>query len=137
MARRLFTLRVSLVVCGLIAVLWVRSYLATDCYDIRSGKLCSAAGSLSFSHYSTLRETEWSFLGFRSVVHRTTYVPMRSLEMTYWFPALASGLLVLACVRTGRPDLAGRCPHCGYDLRESPGRCPECGATPSTMTVPA
>ena len=34
------------------------------------------------------------------------------------------------CVRRyvgGRRRAGGRCPACGYDLRESAGRCPECG----------
>lgn len=45
-----------------------------------------------------------------------------------WFGATCffSGLVTTRLVRLGPAD-AGRCPHCGYDVRASAGRCPECG----------
>jgi hypothetical protein len=48
-----------------------------------------------------------------------------------WLWALATGLLPTSRVvlrrKSRRPNGAGRCAACGYDLRASPDRCPECG----------
>jgi hypothetical protein len=53
----------------------------------------------------------------------------------YWFLALLSAVLPVACIvqrirRALRPP-PGHCQRCGYDLRASTDRCPECG-TPVT-----
>jgi hypothetical protein len=52
----------------------------------------------------------------------------------YWALTLALAGVTSACgwrvgrvIRARRRVLAGRCSHCGYDLRASAGRCPECG----------
>ena len=50
--------------------------------------------------------------------------------------AFPLGLGGVAALRTRRRIVlwaryqAGRCPHCGYDLRATPVRCPECGRKP-------
>jgi len=45
---------------------------------------------------------------------------------------LGGRVRAVAAMRHLRRELAaiGRCPSCGYDLRETPNRCPECGQIP-------
>ena len=49
----------------------------------------------------------------------------------HWFLALLFAVLpavrLRAIIRARRPNRAGLCQHCGYDLRATPERCPECG----------
>lgn len=64
-------------------------------------------------------------------------------RIPYWLLALAAALPALALIArhlgihraSARARRAGRCPHCGYDLRATPTRCPECG-NPTAPTVP-
>jgi hypothetical protein len=80
-----------------------------------------------------------SFLGFHwfGGDARTS----RFFAMPYWSIfvltlALPAGYLIL-WLRARSRARAGRCPHCGYDLRASPGRCPECGATAAAPSAGA
>ena len=60
-----------------------------------------------------------------------------SREVSLWLLYTALALMLAAFfvwvmgvasfIRRWRRHATGRCPHCGYDLRESVGRCPECG----------
>ena len=57
--------------------------------------------------------------------------------MLAWL-AILPGLWVILAVRRRnlrkRRAKEGRCPDCGYDLRETPEQCPECGARPASAT---
>ena len=54
------------------------------------------------------------------------------IVLPLWLPLLLTSILptiaMLRWRRAHRRLAAGRCRHCGYDLRASPDRCPECGA---------
>ena len=50
------------------------------------------------------------------------------LAPTAFLPALWLGRRY----HRSRRAVAGRCPHCGYDLRMTPERCPECGTVPAS-----
>jgi hypothetical protein len=47
-------------------------------------------------------------------------------------------LWITLVIRQRRADRdAGRCLHCGYDLRATPERCPECGSVPAARPARA
>ncbi len=63
----------------------------------------------------------------------------RNVVFPYWcalMPSLIFPTLWLARrTRHRRRRAAGRCHHCGYDLRATPGRCPECGTAAAGVRV--
>jgi hypothetical protein len=85
----------------------------------------------------------WNRLGFSLVRDDAVFPPASGREwhrvdwtVPYWCPTLLIFVCayvlarpVLAHHRAARHRAAGRCGHCGYDLRASPERCPECGTS--------
>jgi len=51
-------------------------------------------------------------------------------------PATGIGLSVFKAIVRARRRGQGRCPNCGYDLRESVEQCPECGAAAQKVKPP-
>jgi hypothetical protein len=115
------------------------------------------------ARYATVRDvgSRWSFTGWRTAVptypqpvfHSGARVPApgiaarwagpfrRELILPYWSLAVVFALLPAVQLRRRlrhrKEQLrrqAGRCPACGYDLRESPDRCPECGRSVEMTT---
>jgi hypothetical protein len=85
-------------------------------------------------------QDQWDILGFRWAKADLHYpanpsftwgVSFGRFVAPFWCVALVAGVLPLTAMWrwwTKRPNRAGLCLQCGYDLRATPGRCPECGA---------
>ena len=57
-------------------------------------------------------------------------VPWWSLVILFLLPPGARGVTIAGRhLRRRRRRSRGRCPECGYDVRQSPARCTECGTT--------
>jgi hypothetical protein len=86
--------------------------------------------------FSSCGPVHWHFEEYQSMSFGA--VEWRYVNAPYWFVFLASGAwptislarMLRRRARTWKPDRAGRCLACGYDLRATPDRCPECGMTP-------
>lgn len=86
--------------------------------------------SLSFLGFGYGRGT-WTAASSADALHDTSVVvPLYFLQVLLTIPALVT--LVNEIRRLRSP--AGKCVHCGYDLRATPDRCPECG---TVVTPPA
>jgi len=72
------------------------------------------------------------FLRYYSQSQNNMRITHRDMVVSYWLLFVLTSLWPLAFTilwwRRRRDAAAGKCPHCGYDLRASPERCPECGA---------
>lgn len=144
--RRLLTLlaMLSLLLCVLAAVMWVRSYrlrfgqvgeppVLSDyhgeiIYTNLDGRDDYSCGGLGFYAHSGL-ENIYLEDGGIAVDHVTV------LAIPYWavcafFSVLPGISLVVHVKRPWRVTENG-CAQCGYDLRATPDRCPECGAAPT------
>ncbi len=156
MRGRLFTLcsALSLLLCVVVCVLWVRSYFQTDIVIVRdrppgTARFAeSAFGGLSFysvqapvaeagertgarweSNSSSLLGTG-GLLTFDAGWVRVPSERALWVVFPHWSLGCAAALLPAVAIRRrmGRRSRPGLCPACGYDLRATPDRCPECGA---------
>jgi hypothetical protein len=142
----------SLLLCILTVVLWVRSYWYFTIVDRMTARYEGRAVAL-FNGEVALREPYhykwprgWYFFDERrdfdegrmySVMvfpgiwrgSRPGVDQWVSIDMAYPFGAFAALPLVRLARfwRRRRRVRSGGCPDCGYDLRATPDRCPECG----------
>ena len=144
---------VSLLLCAMLVVLWVRSYWRSDEWYgqlamnsragthgtvVRSCQVLSAGGSLKFRTDRRLQMSRPGRMYFHESypedgtrVERIGPVPCYALVLiTAWLPSRYL-LSVIRRRRVRSQMAAGKCAVCGYDLRATPDRCPECGAIPS------
>jgi hypothetical protein len=152
---------VSLLLCLLTVVFWVRSYWAVD-FVFRSDRddegnvyaadtLGSNSGRIvltssrvqvpghrrEWRYYAGYHDANWSRAPYFSYrydgVMRQMYFP-HALPAAVFAIAPAWWLLRLGHRRRAMHLAQGRCPVCGYDLRAAPDRCPECGTERASAT---
>ncbi len=149
----LFGMAVSLLMCGAMVWLWVRSYQGPDTvmWQSSSGRLfhvISGHGTVDFlviprwPQVEQARYDRWDpyvyygtryskrVLGFGTDVIWPEYGG-RYVNVPHWFFVLffgAMGFLFWKRWWRSRGRGEGKCKVCGYDMRATPQRCPECGA---------
>ena len=139
----------SLAMCVLTCVMWVRSYLAYEVIDIhlRNQEIligAPAGGVVVYSFEKPRRVARkfeyrsWPFpAGFDALLntmlgfHASSMGEAAMIAVPFWFLLLLTLVTPLVRWRLSGPHAAGLCRDCGYDLRATPERCPECGAVPS------
>jgi hypothetical protein len=140
---------VSLMLCPVAAVLWVRGYFATDAFGMRVGAghligVISDTGSLAFSWQDRPPEELFVWNSRRPPGHLQTTAPLgftwrRSqhtlmLYVPNWFVMIPAALAIVVLLRRAWTRVGpGCCPNCGYDLRATLDRCPECGRVPGRV----
>jgi hypothetical protein len=140
---------VSLLVCMVTAVLWVRSYWIVDSLQHsdrrRYAEMVSLYGTVSLQT-SSLPQLPTTLDVSIQWLHESAgadYRVMRSfyfahdgytatVAVPHWFMLMLALLLPIAwTIKFRRRHRPGQCRICGYDLRATPDRCPECGAIPA------
>lgn len=145
----------SLLICLVTVVLWVRAYHHTDRLAYHSssiyvmlvaspsGMLCGCMTDMAAAHHAALASSpdalseHWYYdRRYDSFVHNGFVFSKAdtgfaiSIGLPYWLIFLITAAVpaarLTARLRRKRPP-PGLCPKCRYDLRATPDRCPECG----------
>jgi hypothetical protein len=138
--------------------MWVRSRWRADVFaysDVRGVvRIVTAPGAVRFAVvFTTGYQRDWhyashppipsmSFEGFdfrHNVGGRPGLFGNAWSEWLVAFPwsfaclafAAAPAVWLIWLRHRRKREVAGRCRHCGYDLRATPDRCPECGTVPA------
>jgi hypothetical protein len=130
----------SLLLFGLVLILWVQSYALTVHQYFGPGyahEIIRMRGQVIYYWWVNGRQTgieeiDWRYLGFG-------YYNQSCLRISipFWFQALLTLIVPAYWLRSimaewSRPSV-GLCSKCGYDLRATPERCPECGGLPKKI----
>lgn len=111
----------SVLLCMVTAVFWVRSYRAPASWDL-------------FQRAIDPEDVKWGWhvRSEEGMLFLSPFFSFYHWNTAYWqllllFLILPLGHLVNRWLIKARLKRAGHCPVCNYDLRATPNRCPECG----------